>query len=180
MENSPLRRKRLRVRTHRTDFSFRGRRYRVSLNGPPTPEQAERVAAAVSAFAQKQAEKKQQFVYFLRCGERIKIGIAREPIQRLRVLQTGNSTELKLLTVVAGDESLERAIHAKFEPAHVIGEWFTECPDLEEFIECAKRCDSINFNPCKNEIQMLIRVRRPSCSAIVGTTEHNSECGSKD
>ena len=57
--------------------------------------------------------------------------------------------------MVAGDGSLERAIHAKFESALVSGEWFVRCGDLEEFIERAKRCDSINFNPRENEIQML-------------------------
>jgi len=160
MENPPARPKRLRVRTHKADFSFRGRRYRVSLDGPLTPKRAEKVAAAVSAFGQKQAEKKQQFVYFLQSGERIKIGLARDPIRRLRTLQTGNATELKLLAVVAGDGSLERAIHAKFESARVSGEWFVRCGDLEEFIERAQRCESINFNPREKEIQMLIRVRR--------------------
>lgn len=180
MENPPARPKRLVVGTVKTDFSFRGGRYRVSLNGPPTPKRAEKVAAAVSAFAQKQAEKKQRFVYFLQCGERIKVGIAKDPMRRLRALQTGNATEFKLLAAVAGDESLERAIHVKFESAHVVGEWFVRRPDLEEFMERAKRCDSISFNPRENEIQMSIHVRRPISGLMSGTPGRRAEFGSKE
>ena len=83
-DNPPRKPKGLRLKAPSTDFSFRGRRYRVSLNGPLTPKRAQKLGAAVNAFAQKQAARKQQFVYFLQCEERIKIGIARDPVRRLR------------------------------------------------------------------------------------------------
>src|SRR4051812_17502013 len=106
MREPPNKPKRLRLRTHMTDFSFRGRRYRVSLSGPLTPNRGQKLAAAVNAFALKQAQAKKRFVYFLQCDDRIKIGIARNPAQRLRKLQTGNGGELKLLAIIAGDEDL--------------------------------------------------------------------------
>jgi len=164
MREPPKKPKRLRLRTHTTDFSFRGRRYRVSLNVPLTPNRAPKLAAAVNAFALKQAQAKRRFVYFLQCDDRIKIGIARNPPRRLRKLQTGNAGELKLLAVIAGDADLERAIHEKFESARVFGEWFVMCPELEEFIHRVKRCDSVYFNHQENEIRMLTDVRRANSS----------------
>ena len=162
---------RLRVRIHRIDFSFGDRRYRISLNAPWTPRRAQRITAAVNALALKQAQRKPQFVYFVQCDERIKIGIARNPIRRLRSLQTGNSTRFKILAIIADDADLERAIHTKFESTRVSGEWFRKTDELEEFIERAKRCDSVGFNHQENEIQMVTYVRRPGpASASVGSS----------
>jgi hypothetical protein len=114
---------------------------------------------AVNAFALKQAQNKQQFVYFLQCDDRIKIGITRDPMQRLRTLQTGNASELKLLAAVAGEAELEQTIHAKFESARIHGEWFARCPELQQFIDRLKECDSVVFDQETNDVRMMIRVR---------------------
>jgi hypothetical protein len=148
-------------RMHRTDFSFAGKRYRVSLDGQWTPRRAQSIAAAATAFALKQAQKKPQFVYFVECDERIKIGVARDPERRLRSLQTGNPSQLRILAVVAGDADLEQAIHAKFESTRIGGEWFCKTDQLNEFIERVTTCNSVFFNHLENEIRMVRWVRRP-------------------
>ena len=158
----PKRPKGLRLRTRATDFSFRGQRYRLSLNGPCTEKRSKRLAIAVNAFAQKQAQRKQQFVYFVQCDDRIKIGIARDPQRRLRTLQTGNAGELQLLAVVVGDMGLEGAIHAKFESSRIQGEWFVRSQELLEFVARLKKCDSVVFDRQTNDVRMMVRISRDS------------------
>lgn len=44
----------------------------------------------------------------------VKVGMARDPIARMRGLQTGNPQRLRLLYVLPGALALERALHARF------------------------------------------------------------------
>ena len=167
-------RARLRMRT--TDFSFAGKRYRVSLDGQWTPRRAQSIAAAANAFALKQAQRKPQFVYFMECDERIKIGIARDPKRRLRSLQTGNPAQLRILAAFAGDADLEHAIHTKFESTRIGGEWFCKTDELKKFIERLATCDSVFFNHSENEIRMVRYVRRPgTANARFGTARPSSQ-----
>jgi hypothetical protein len=66
------------------------------------------------------------FIYFIQSGEDgpIKIGFSNRPDRRLPELQTGNPRELILRHVIPGDTSVERQLHARFEPARIRGEWF--------------------------------------------------------
>lgn len=52
----------------------------------------------------------------------VKIGIAKDPMRRLKELQTGQPMGLHLLWSVAGD--YERDLHAHFDAYRVRGEWF--------------------------------------------------------
>lgn len=67
------------------------------------------------------------FVYFV--GEEangaVKIGKARDPISRLRGLQTGNPRRLTIERLIYGDEVVERLLHAYFRPHRLYGEWFS-------------------------------------------------------
>lgn len=74
-------------------------------------------------------------VYFIRAGEFIKIGIARDPQQRLRTLQTAQAERLTLLFDVAGGVEREGRYHTKFNHLWVHGEWFKADPELLMFIE---------------------------------------------
>ena len=66
------------------------------------------------------------FVYFIQEGQRgpVKIGRAVDPERRIRQLQTGNPTTLGLRHVLPGGPKLESALHRRFEPARIRGEWF--------------------------------------------------------
>jgi hypothetical protein len=44
---------------------------------------------------------------------------------------------------------------------------------MEEFIERAKRCDSVYFNPRENEIPMAIRGRAPHSNIGLGRESGN-------
>lgn len=71
------------------------------------------------------------YVYLIEATEsrRLKIGVARDPLRRLATLQTGSPEPLRLLhtrhcETTRAAKSLERALHRRFEPFHIHGEWF--------------------------------------------------------
>lgn len=69
----------------------------------------------------------ESFVYVIRAGSRnpVKIGVAKKPLQRLKTLQTGNPSTLRLLLVVPGAEKLETVLHRRFAEYRVDdSEWF--------------------------------------------------------
>jgi hypothetical protein len=76
-------------------------------------------------------------VYFVRAGDFVKIGWARDVEKRVRALQVASALPLELLGVVPGCDDVERIIHAQFNALHVRGEWYRAEPALLDFI---KRC----------------------------------------
>lgn len=76
------------------------------------------------------------FVYFIQCGDRIKIGFALNDVQmRLQTLQTGSPEPLVLLHYEAGSERIERELHRRFKAFRHAREWFRLEGALAEFIE---------------------------------------------
>lgn len=59
-----------------------------------------------------------QYVYFI--GEPdngpLKIGVAKDPIKRIRAMQTGNPRRLRIEYVLLGDRELEQLLHEYWEP----------------------------------------------------------------
>jgi Meiotically up-regulated gene 113 len=81
-----------------------------------------------------------RLIYFIRAGNGpIKIGISKNPIRRLRALQTPNAKPLTLLGVMEGDLETERDIHRQFRNSRIRGEWFCTSPELLRFID--SECD---------------------------------------
>ena len=75
------------------------------------------------------------FVYFVRSGNLIKIGVARNVRKRLDGLQCGNPELLSLLALQPGDQNLERRLHKQFAADRVRGEWFNFSPAIKSYIE---------------------------------------------
>jgi len=65
-----------------------------------------------------------KYVYFLRCGDAVKIGYTTNPSGRLESLKTGLPTPIDAFVLVAGTEADERALHREFHQLRVHGEWF--------------------------------------------------------
>lgn len=69
------------------------------------------------------------FVYAIKERDtgHLKLGISRDPRQRLKQLQTGNSSELELVAVRPALNRFadERALHADAEAYRLRGEWFS-------------------------------------------------------
>ncbi|GGQ98131.1 GIY-YIG nuclease family protein [Kitasatospora griseola] len=54
----------------------------------------------------------------------IKIGVAKNPMQRLRELQTGSPGKLDVLWLIEGTPALEKALHGRLAAYRARGEWF--------------------------------------------------------
>ena len=63
------------------------------------------------------------YVYFI--GQKdgpLKIGLAKDPVARLRGMQTGNSRRLRIEYVLMGDRSTEKLLHELWEPFAILSE----------------------------------------------------------
>src|SRR5579864_9290218 len=90
-------------------------------------------------------------IYFLQAGDAVKIGFSDSPetaIRRLTGFQTGNSERLVLLGVTEGDRKAEAALHRRFAPFRVRGEWFRADPALLTVI------GSLTFNLSEEPVSM--------------------------
>lgn len=72
------------------------------------------------------------WVYFVQCTvtKRVKIGLSKDPHARLRDMQVGCATKLRLLAVTEGDYEYEQSLHARFRRYRLHGEWFHGAPEL--------------------------------------------------
>ena len=87
-------------------------------------------------------------VYFLRCGDYIKIGYSAAPHMRLRQIKSDDGTKRPsdidcastvLVQTEPGGFNRERELHAKFAHLRHTGEWFTEAPELTDYIRNIER-----------------------------------------
>lgn len=78
-------------------------------------------------------------VYFIGCGDHVKIGIANSVEKRLKTLATGHHQELTLLAVIKdAPGEMEIELHQRFADDRVRGEWFKLSPDIQAFIDEVK------------------------------------------
>jgi hypothetical protein len=78
-----------------------------------------------------QLSARRQFVYAVRSGPFVKIGIASDISKRLSALQTGSPNRIEFLGMLPTlrPKEDERSLHAEFKEFRKIGEWF----ELPEF-----------------------------------------------
>ena len=66
----------------------------------------------------------QDDLYFIRCGNFIKIGVTNNVPRRLRDLQSSNPYPLELVYEGKGEGCEEESWHTVFQHRHHQGEWF--------------------------------------------------------
>jgi hypothetical protein len=117
-------------------------------------ESAERIAEIVQEgishrhlmadAARFEHRRKEQTVYFIRCQQFVKIGISKNPAARLLQIRRGGGSHFprlldvetsELVTTEVGGRKREQELHAQFAHLRHTGEWFTEAPELTEYIE---------------------------------------------
>lgn len=89
------------------------------------------------------ARRRAQTVYFIRCEQYIKIGVSHDALTRLNQIRKGGTSFPRrldiassvLITTEPGGFEREKELHAKFSHLRHTGEWFTEAPELTEYIE---------------------------------------------
>lgn len=74
-------------------------------------------------------------VYFIQCGEFVKIGTATDVAARLLSLQTANPLPLVLLATERGFVPRERELHRQFAALRHANEWFRYEGELKAYIE---------------------------------------------
>jgi len=84
-------------------------------------------------------------VYLIRGNNgKYKIGIAKNPKERIRQLQTGNSDQLKIIETYESDNAstIEFALHSQYSHVRKTGEWFDlSISDEVNFLKNCKRID---------------------------------------
>ena len=73
-------------------------------------------------------------VYFVRFGDRVKIGRARDVRVRLAALQAMSPVPLRLLWSQSGGAKTELYFHHKFKNCRAHGEWFEIRDELRTFL----------------------------------------------
>ena len=88
-------------------------------------------------------------IYFIAQGDKyVKVGIASDPEERLKVLQIGNPYKLRLMVAFPGGKEEEAWLHKQLGCCRLRGEWFRitdglilvlaewiKCKDFKEFSE---------------------------------------------
>jgi len=78
------------------------------------------------------------YVYFLRVGQKVKIGTSRTPISRVSSLATSIPDQIDQLVVVRGGRADEKRLHRRFKCHRTHGEWFAASVTLQHtIIRCA-------------------------------------------
>jgi hypothetical protein len=78
-------------------------------------------------------------VYFIRAGDLVKVGIAKNTARRMAAIQSGAPAKLELLHEerygsCAEARAKERAFQSDLWDYHVHGEWFHETPAVSQYI----------------------------------------------
>lgn len=81
------------------------------------------------------------YVYFIQQGQRgpIKIGFAANPVLRLGELQVSNPNDLRIVGVLPGQRSDERAYHKQFAHLRIRGEWFLHRNAMRKVLDAAEQ-----------------------------------------
>ena len=75
------------------------------------------------------------YVYFMRVGNRVKIGFTNNVVQRRNALQSYCNGTLKGLYFYKGGTVEEKRLHEKFKKYKLGEEWFLYNQDIQDFID---------------------------------------------
>ena len=95
------------------------------------------------------------YTYFVRSGDRIKIGISKNVDGRIRDLQTAHGATLALLGVISGN--VEADWHRRFSSLRLLGEWFQLAEPLNEALRDAfgVKIEKIPTRECVHPVRMV-------------------------
>lgn len=84
-------------------------------------------------FAKPKPETK--YLYFIQCGDAVKIGISGSPSARLEALATGAPGKLYLIAMIEKSGHREKECHNRLSHLHIHGEWFRYTNEVDELIK---------------------------------------------
>lgn len=77
-------------------------------------------------------------IYCVQAGNdysRVKVGFSVDPQRRLRELQTGQSSKMHFVRLVAGPKAAEEDFHYKFKDKQISNEWYLSEPFVFEWFD---------------------------------------------
>jgi len=78
----------------------------------------------------------------------LKIGFTtRTKDERIRELQTGNGSRLRVIASTRGDKAMETYLHERFAADRGLGEWFKRSPAIDEFVNSITAANAVIINP---------------------------------
>jgi hypothetical protein len=102
-------------------------------------DEASWIQRPIVEAARVEFPKPQRNVYFVECGDFVKIGwCSGDPIRRLSELQNGNPHRMSLLGTMRGGPREEAALHRRFSELRGRGEWFRKSSALLDLIQAVK------------------------------------------
>jgi T5orf172 domain. len=125
-------------------------------------------------------------IYFAKCGDHIKIGIANNVKKRLSGMQTGSAAPITLLASFGGGVHDERKLHERLRAHWVQGEWFRDCPEvravMDDSVEAGEVVDPLGARPTKkaNKFAAVARALWPTktsahLAAIAGVDDRTAK-----
>lgn len=77
------------------------------------------------------------FIYFVKPAQHqmVKIGVSRNPTDRLSQLSTGAFDEINIIGMISGTPRLEKTLHSLFSEKRMNGEWFRLDSTIKALIE---------------------------------------------
>ena len=73
-------------------------------------------------------------IYFFKANDRVKIGKANDPKNRLMNLQTSCPYKIEPLLIIAGGYAKEKYLHNLFKEYNIINEWFILSDEILNYI----------------------------------------------
>lgn len=86
-------------------------------------------------IAVKVAAKTQGFIYFIACGEFVKIGHSATPRRRPKDFATANPYDCTIIGIMPGGTLDEAKLHERFAHLEHRNEWFHKTPELIQAID---------------------------------------------
>jgi len=108
----------------------------IDIYSKPEPEIDE-----IKAFK----DAKTTYVYFVKDGDKVKIGRSDDPESRVCDLRTGNLDVSLIAQFECPSPKTETVLHKLFAEHRISEEWFRLCPDIERFIAFVN-CDKSRFS----------------------------------
>jgi hypothetical protein len=84
------------------------------------------------AFTNRFARNK--WLYFIGCGDAVKIGISSDPESRLETIAVGAPGQLCLLAKIANAGQQEADCHKRLDHLRIHGEWFWHTEEVDALI----------------------------------------------
>jgi hypothetical protein len=124
---------------------FRPRTVRLwEGDGSPSAQQREEIESRATRLwldlqewlysRPRRTRSKRGLIYFVRVGDKVKIGFTNDVHRRLSELQVSSPVKLEPLLILRGSAVMERALHRKFKAQRLNREWFRLDGPLAAFI----------------------------------------------